>query len=218
MSEDRAYALAHARVKTLHGPARNHPCEFCGLRGHDWALDWEAPEIIRDNRGLAYSPNPDFYMPMCRPCHRAYDGHVAKFSADAPAVLRLRDRLWKAVDPELRAAQRTALTNSFTAVQMWLKNADDVVDRRVRTFDLAPEPVAESASDWFTACFTRDAESVILGADAFTAYAGWCDSVNLPVPQRLTRRAFFASMEKRGSTRKRIARGIALVGVKLATN
>ncbi|MFE9026210.1 phage/plasmid primase, P4 family [Streptomyces iakyrus] len=61
-----------------------------------------------------------------------------------------------------------------------------------------------------------DASNVMIGGDAFNHYLEWCEAENLPQKERWTRRAFFAAMEERGVTRKRVAAGNALVGVKLA--
>ncbi|GAB7185947.1 hypothetical protein ATKI12_5778 [Kitasatospora sp. Ki12] len=52
------------------------------------------------------------------------------------------------------------------------------------------------------------------GTDAFNKYLGWCDAENLPMKERWTRRAFYSALEERGVRRKRIARGIALVGIR----
>ncbi|MEU8682612.1 hypothetical protein [Streptomyces sp. NPDC048611] len=219
MTAANAYVAAHNRVRTLHGPARNHPCEFCGLRAHDWALDWEAPEIIRDQQWRAYSPNPDFYMPLCRSCHKAYDAHVSKYGPDAPGVLRLRDSLWRAVDPALRAAQRKGLENSFTALQMWLKNADDVIVRRVRTFYLeSPDPVVVedlTPRDWFDALFTRHGEITVAGTAAFNAYLDWAEAENLPQRERWKRTTYYAELVSRGAVRKTTKLGVAFAGIAL---
>ncbi|MBQ0974758.1 hypothetical protein KBZ00_27050 [Streptomyces sp. RK31] len=221
MTSPYAYEQAHTRVKNLNGPARNHPCEFCGLRAHDWALDWESPDIVRDQQWRAYSPNPDWYMPLCRPCHKTYDAHVRRFGPDPVGVLRLRDGLWKATDPALRAVQRDALLNSFTAVQMWLHGADDVVTRRVPTWltdeelraeAAAPEPKAEP--DWFPVLFTLDADGSVPGAEAYAAYTQWAQT-QLPSREWHSRKAFYASAEKCGAARKRTNKGVALTGVKL---
>ncbi|MGW0135162.1 hypothetical protein [Streptomyces sp. NPDC003299] len=134
MTSAYAYENAHARVKRLHGPARYYPCDFCGLSAHDWALDWESPEIIRDQKWRAYSPDPNGYMPLCRKCHKEYDKHVSRFGADPVEVLKLRDRLWKAVDKEARAVNRERLLSSYKAYLMWTTGAVDIVFKRTNTF------------------------------------------------------------------------------------
>ncbi|MET9617137.1 phage/plasmid primase, P4 family [Kitasatospora indigofera] len=55
---------------------------------------------------------------------------------------------------------------------------------------------------------------VMLGGDAFNTYLDWAEAENLPTRERWTRRAFYDAMEERGVTRKKTAKGIALVGIK----
>ncbi|MFF5609828.1 hypothetical protein ACFY65_26205 [Streptomyces cellulosae] len=212
MTSPYAYELAHARVKRLHGPARYYPCDFCGLGAHDWALDWESPEVVRDQQWRAYSPDPNFYMPLCRSCHKTYDMHVSRFGADPVGVLKLRDRLWRAVDPELRAVKREHLLSSYQAYLMWATGAVDVLFKRTTTFEEhLPEPTAETPGpEWFPVLFTLDADASVPGAEAYKAYCDWCEA------KPLTRNAFYAVMVSCGAKRKKTNAGIALTGVKLS--
>jgi putative DNA primase/helicase len=57
-------------------------------------------------------------------------------------------------------------------------------------------------------------DSIVIGSDAFSAYLDWCEAENLPQRERWTRRAFYVAMEERGVTRKSVAKGVALVGVR----
>ncbi|MFE5621708.1 phage/plasmid primase, P4 family [Streptomyces virginiae] len=66
------------------------------------------------------------------------------------------------------------------------------------------------------AVLVKSEGNVMLGGDAFNAYLDWCEAENLPGKERWTRRTFFAAMEERGISRKRVAKGNALVGVRLA--
>jgi putative DNA primase/helicase len=66
------------------------------------------------------------------------------------------------------------------------------------------------------AVIVADPAATMLGADAFNAYLDWCEAENLPAKERWTRRTFFSAMEERGATRKRVAKGNALVGIRLA--
>ncbi|MFE2245235.1 phage/plasmid primase, P4 family [Streptomyces lavendulae] len=72
-----------------------------------------------------------------------------------------------------------------------------------------------SSDSEMPAVLVKDPNAVMLGADAFNAYLDWCEAENLPGKERWTRRTFFAAMEERGVTRKRVAKGNALVGVRL---
>ncbi len=58
-----------------------------------------------------------------------------------------------------------------------------------------------------------DDDQVMNGTEAFNRYLDWCEVENLPARERWTRRAFYDAMEERGVTRKKTAKGIALVGV-----
>jgi hypothetical protein len=66
------YIAAHQRVHRLKGRAANHTCH-CGSQAQEWAYDGGCPDELIDDRGRKYSPNPDYYNPMCRSCHRAFD-------------------------------------------------------------------------------------------------------------------------------------------------
>ncbi|MBD0712572.1 phage/plasmid primase, P4 family [Streptomyces sp. CBMA370] len=55
---------------------------------------------------------------------------------------------------------------------------------------------------------------VMNGTEAFNSYLDWCEAENLPARERWTRRAFYDAMEERGVTRKKTAKGIALVGLR----
>ncbi|MFC9739173.1 phage/plasmid primase, P4 family [Streptomyces noursei] len=59
-----------------------------------------------------------------------------------------------------------------------------------------------------------DDSHVMNGTEAFNSYLDWCEAENLPTKERWTRRAFYDAMEERGVTRKKTAKGIALVGMR----
>lgn len=61
---------------------------------------------------------------------------------------------------------------------------------------------------------TCDDRHVMNGTEAFNTYLDWCEAENLPDKERWTRRAFYDAMEERGVTRKKTAKGIALVGLR----
>lgn len=72
------YGGAHSRVKRARGPARAFACA-CGARAEHWAYDHLDPrELVyqrsAQSRRLPYSLNPVHYIPMCRKCHKAFDG------------------------------------------------------------------------------------------------------------------------------------------------
>lgn len=61
-----------------------------------------------------------------------------------------------------------------------------------------------------------DEESVLPGADAYTAYTDWCEAEGLQRKEVWSRKAFYGAMEERNVMKKKTNKGIALVGVKFA--
>jgi hypothetical protein len=60
---------------------RRHPCVACGEPATDWAYDGTDPTERYYDTGiedavrsiLPYSRFPEFYMPMCKTCHKQRD-------------------------------------------------------------------------------------------------------------------------------------------------
>jgi putative DNA primase/helicase len=59
-------------------------------------------------------------------------------------------------------------------------------------------------------------DSVVPGADAYTAYTDWCEAEGLQRKEVWSRKAFYGAMEERNVMKKKTNKGIALVGVKMA--
>lgn len=76
-----AYSTRHDRVKRERGAAADHTCVECGSSAHEWA----------QTHGTDGTDTQD-YRPMCRACHRAYDGYE-KFHA-AGSAAGVRDKAW----------------------------------------------------------------------------------------------------------------------------
>lgn len=74
---DLTYFGAHGRVKAQLGPANLNPCIECGSRAEEWAYDGTDPTarsgLVGEGWPVTYSVWPEFYKPMCRPCHRLMD-------------------------------------------------------------------------------------------------------------------------------------------------
>ncbi len=73
-----SYIAAHHRCRALWGSARQYPCIKCGKPAEDWAYDGTDDKNMElyDSRVdwvVAYSRFPEFYMPMCKPCHKERD-------------------------------------------------------------------------------------------------------------------------------------------------
>jgi hypothetical protein len=70
------YIAAHRRCRQLWGSSTQYPCVACGKPAEDWAYDGTDPTESHDDRVewvVAYSRFPEFYMPMCKPCHKSRD-------------------------------------------------------------------------------------------------------------------------------------------------
>lgn len=67
------YKPAHARVKRLRGPASAHACEHCGAPATDWAYNHQDPNERTAADGYPYSTRPEFYIPLCKGCHKPFD-------------------------------------------------------------------------------------------------------------------------------------------------
>lgn len=76
-----SYGAVHRRCTALWGPASQHSCVQCGKSAHEWAYDGTDPsELYHDSDFidavrsiLPYSLFPEFYMPMCKSCHKQRD-------------------------------------------------------------------------------------------------------------------------------------------------
>jgi hypothetical protein len=69
---DASYTAAHYRVKRAKGRAAEYRCVVCGKKAAHWAYNHGDPNQIQSELG-PYSPNPDFYLPMCVKCHKKFD-------------------------------------------------------------------------------------------------------------------------------------------------
>lgn len=74
--DDVTYFGAHGRVRAFFGAATLFACVVCGKPADEWAYDGTDPHP-RDGSAngypVTYSVCPEFYMPLCFPCHRARD-------------------------------------------------------------------------------------------------------------------------------------------------
>lgn len=72
------YRAVHKRIGKTRGKASTHTCIHCGEQAEHWAYDHADTEGVMGptDRGIvvAYSLDPDHYLPLCRPCHIRFDG------------------------------------------------------------------------------------------------------------------------------------------------
>lgn len=76
-----SYHAAHIRVGRIRGRASDYECVNCGRPAAEWSYrhdsQWEQTGWARRSGKLpiwtSWSPDPEAYDPMCRPCHRERD-------------------------------------------------------------------------------------------------------------------------------------------------
>lgn len=66
------YRLAHIRVGRAKGKASEHDCAECGATAEQWSYNHQDPAAFVDRHG-PYSGDPQFYDPLCAPCHKRRD-------------------------------------------------------------------------------------------------------------------------------------------------
>ncbi|MGW5639611.1 DNA primase family protein, partial [Streptomyces sp. NPDC003832] len=77
---------------------------------------------------------------------------------------------------------------------------------------------SDALAGFFPGVLVEDASARMNGSDAFSTYLEWCEAENLPARERWTRQTFYSAMEERKVQKVRGAKGMALVGVRLATD
>lgn len=97
------------------------------------------------------------------------------------------------------------------AVEWYANGLQD--PERIKDASKEYRETSDALAGFFPGVLERDDSKTMNGADAFNAYLDWAEAENLPTKERWTRRAFYDAMEERGITRKKTAKGIALVGV-----
>ncbi|WP_223279360.1 phage/plasmid primase, P4 family [Streptomyces sp. SDr-06] len=75
---------------------------------------------------------------------------------------------------------------------------------------------SDTLAGFFPGVLTRDDGARLDGAEAYNCYRDWCEAEGLPSKEVWSRRAFYGAMEERGIQRVRVAKGMALVGIRLA--
>ncbi|WP_197517043.1 LuxR C-terminal-related transcriptional regulator [Mycobacterium sp. E2699] len=74
------YTGAHHRCRALWGRVHKYPCVWCGDLAEEWAYDGTDQSELYDTKQdwqlrsiVPYSRFPEFYMPMCKRCHKKLD-------------------------------------------------------------------------------------------------------------------------------------------------
>lgn len=75
------YSAVHHRCRQLWGRVQQYPCIDCGKPAEEWAYDGKDPSELHAESTdwgprksiVPYSRFPEFYMPMCKGCHKRRD-------------------------------------------------------------------------------------------------------------------------------------------------
>jgi hypothetical protein len=78
------YGAAHDRVRRARGLASTYPCSNCRAPAKHWAYDHGDPNELVSPLG-PYSAQVQHYLPMCVPCHKAFDLRHLQACRSSPA-------------------------------------------------------------------------------------------------------------------------------------
>lgn len=104
-----SYGAVHKRLRRLLGPARLHPCDWCGRTADSWSYTHhpDADEHFDAEARQLWSADTSWYRPMCQRHHRQLDRAFRESGYDRCQLHRrvqgLREAAWLAVTDEQRA-------------------------------------------------------------------------------------------------------------------
>ncbi|MGW6920876.1 phage/plasmid primase, P4 family [Streptomyces sp. NPDC054950] len=75
---------------------------------------------------------------------------------------------------------------------------------------------SDRLSGFFPGILERADGATMLGSEAYNDYRDWCEAEGLQTKEVWSRNAFYEAMEERSITRKRVSKGMALVGIQKA--
>lgn len=75
---------------------------------------------------------------------------------------------------------------------------------------------SDTLAGFFPGVLVRDDAARMQGSDVYTAYRDWCEAEGLPSKEIWSRTALYGALEERGIQRVRVAKGMALVGIRSA--
>jgi hypothetical protein len=102
------YSAVHHRCRQLWGRVQQYPCIDCGESAEEWAYDGKDPSelyVERTDWGqrksiVPYSRFPEFYMPMCKVCHKRRDMRELHEAYAEFRAWRKRNRNGSGIDDE----------------------------------------------------------------------------------------------------------------------
>jgi putative DNA primase/helicase len=75
---------------------------------------------------------------------------------------------------------------------------------------------SDRLSGFFPGTLERADGATMLGSEAYHEYRAWCEAEGLPPKEVWSRNVFYEAMEERGIQKKRVSKGMALAGIRLA--
>lgn len=77
-----SWSAAHSRCHATWGRAAQYSCVDCDRQAQEWAYDGTDPDELygrysTTNTWMYFSMWPEFYMPLCKKCHRKRDTQKA---------------------------------------------------------------------------------------------------------------------------------------------
>ena len=75
---------------------------------------------------------------------------------------------------------------------------------------------SDTLAGFFPGVLVADDAARMDGAEAYNSYREWCEAEGLKPSEVWSRKAFYGALEERGIQRTRVAKGMALVGIRLA--
>jgi len=119
------------------------------------------------------------------------------------------------LDKKLRAEAQGIAAWAVRGAMLWF--AEGLRDpESIASATQEYKETSDALSGFLPGVMVLDAGARINGADAFNQYLEWCEAENLPSRERWTRQTFYSAMEERKVQKVRSAKGVALVGVRIA--
>ena len=101
------------------------------------------------------------------------------------------------------------------AVQWYQGGLEDPAAISTATRDF--RETSNTLDGFFPGVVVADPDAVTNGADVYHAYRDWCEAEGLQSKEVWSRTALYGALEERKITKKRTAKGMALVGIRLAS-
>jgi hypothetical protein len=102
------YSAVHHRCRQIWGRVQQYPCIDCAKSAEEWAYDGKDPTELyvertdwgRHKSIVPYSRFPEFYMPMCKGCHKRRDMRELHEAYTEFRAWRKRNRNGSGIDDE----------------------------------------------------------------------------------------------------------------------